>query len=186
MGQIKEHPKLLLKKLEELYCLTKAGLAQQVAQFDSIEAKVSRYFTLVAFVLALTAVGTQEFVQIAKNARAVPAASLLEYAFLLSYLLLSVSTVGAIIAYALALRFERFEGIPMNTEMLAHFEAHRYVDVLQSLSKGNIAAFKRNSTNIGRKVACARWGYRLTIIALITGVVATVFHAALSYKSVAP
>lgn len=177
MPIVEEPSEHALKKWEELYALTKDGLLQQSGRFDALERKVDRYFAITSIFLGAIILGSGEFVQIWKMRW-----GWLVVSFLLSYMLLAIAILASISVYVVCLALVDFRSIPINDELLSHFDGNQYIDVLGAMSRGNIGAFAENEEMISLKVKYAVTGHRLTIIVLALSVVAAVLYVAVALR----
>jgi len=153
-----------LKKYEELYALCKTELEKAHSRFNSVEEKATGHFSLLVVLLAFVSIGLPEYVSIVKSSN-----SLWRTAFLFLYAVLAMNVLLSVFFYMRAISYTWYKNIVLNQEMFDHFKAHRYVDVIFSLSKrlaGDIQTLNRN-TDIKLSMANTAFTFTRLSLALI-------------------
>lgn len=149
-----------LRKYEELYSLSKAGLEDEIGRFKRIDEKASRYLAFVSLFLAalgfivkdvgnLLAWGTVSFWLIAA-----------------SILGMFSATLVSLYALFLTLRIQPLKKIPMSPELIQFFDRNSYLDIIYALTKGNIEAAQENKITTDRKTNRLTTAYRALMVAL--------------------
>lgn len=87
-------------------------------------------------------------------------------AFLALYALFLLLLFLAMMSYFRALRLRDLKKVPLNADLIEHFQKHRYVDVLFSMTRLHIDLFVHSGRVCYRKVLWIRAGYWLTMVAM--------------------
>jgi len=132
-------------------------------------------------VLILGAAGTigiREFVDAASGDK-----DAVQWVFVVGYALFAVSGVGAFVSFVSALSVQEVPKLPMDDRMVNHFDSHRYIDVIYSLSRRLIEATQEVRTQADKKIDKAAFGYRVLKWSLFFALVSAVAHLILQLNA---
>ena len=143
-------------------------------RFDAVEEKSTRHFGLLAVLLGAVGIGLEKLVLIINGT-----CSFMGTIFIILYVVLAALILAAMVMYLLSMNYNKLKDLPMRRTLVEHFKKHRYVDVLTSLSQGNLDAIAENSSTLKTKLWYGKHSYNLTKIVLALSVLVGILYVLL-------
>jgi hypothetical protein len=159
---------LELQKWRTLYELTQANLARASDQWRMLDDKTMNYSTLLGVVVAVAALSLDSIIRLEGQPYS--------WVFFLVYFLFWLAALLAFVHFVAALKIVDTETPAFGAELLDHFRANRYIDVLYSMSRRFSEATVRHRTQSEKKAVLAARGYTLFLITLTFGLVSSVVY----------
>jgi len=152
-----------LKKYEELYALSKEGLAEELDRFKKIDDKASRYLTFASFFIVVLGLAGKPVADLALRSGSLPfwILSLATLAFMMSTLL-------AVWHLFSTFRIHSLKKFPMSDELVEFFDTNTYLNIIYALTRGNIQATLENRQVNDEKAFQLRRAYILLLVSIVS------------------
>ena len=147
-----------VKKYEELYELTKNGLADELEGIRQLEEKASRYLSVMGVLLGISSLGVKLVIEVI-----LPAKTFFDglvTGFLVVFLLLAFCTILTLFT---VFKTKGLSHFPIKDELIEFFNKNNYLDSIFALTRGNINAVQTNRSVRLDKIRRLSYGYILMI-----------------------
>lgn len=150
-----------VKKYEELYELTKSGLADELEGIRQLEEKASRYLSVMGVLLGISSLGVKLVIEAILPTRTFFDG--LVTGILVFFLLLAFCTILTLFT---VFKTKGLSHFPINNELIEFFNKNNYLDSIFALTRGNVDAVQTNRSVRLDKIRRLSYGYILMILSI--------------------
>jgi hypothetical protein len=150
-----------LKKYEELYELTKNGLADELEGLRQLEEKASRYLSVMGILLGISSIGVKVVIE-----TILPTKTFFDNVVTLTLFLFLILAFSTILILFTVFKTRELSHFPINAELIQFFTEHNFLDSIFALTRGNVQAVETNRSVRLDKIRRLSYGYILMIWAI--------------------
>lgn len=167
-----------LQKHKELYDLAKYAFEEEIARSSRIDAKASRYFSILSLILGVLGLVANSYLSLY-----IPPTTCVDYLGLLSFGLFAIFLAASWVQTFRVFRIREGQAIPINKKMIEYFQKAEIIDIYKSITEINFKeGIDSNKTINKGKAKLLQHSYTLIFVSFIFVFLSVIFAGLKIYE----